>query len=562
MYKPLLQSAKHRSRLLYCLLCSIVCFSGAIQAQSVPFRLNDDLINEGNVADYQISSNSQYVVYRADQLTDGVDELFSVPIDLSNTAVRLNSVLTNQGNVTETFQISPDGNYVIYLADQNTDNVFELFSAPIDGSSAAVKLNGDLVSNGNVLSSFKISPDSSRVIYQADQNNNDIFELFSAPIDGSASASRLNSNLPSGGDVLGDFKISSDSSHVVYLADQNNNQVNELYSVPINGSANPTRLNTQLSGNRDVFPIFHISTNGQQVAYIADQNTNDIHELFSVSITGGMPIKISGNLTNGGDVLNFQYSLDDNYIVYLADRNTDETKELFSILLSNISQQTRLNGNLVSGGDVFSNYQISNSSTRVVYTSDQQTNNQIELYSVPINGGTARKLNSGLNSDGDVITYQLSHDDRYVVYLADQRADELNELFSTPLQGGSIVRLNSNLISNGDVSTRFVISPDSSQVIYSADQTVNEETELFRVPIRATSDPLKLNTNLPSQGRVLQFDITPDGQNVIYRGDQNQAEIREVFAVDVSMPLEPRPPVEDFCFPIKAQNGSVALVCL
>jgi hypothetical protein len=37
--------------------------------------------------------------------------------------------------------ISPDGEQVAYLADQITDGRYELFSVPIDGSAAPVRLS-------------------------------------------------------------------------------------------------------------------------------------------------------------------------------------------------------------------------------------------------------------------------------------------------------------------------------------------------------------------------------------------------------------------------------------
>ena len=91
--------------------------------------------------------------------------------------IKLNGALVAVGNVSN-FQISPDSSRVVYRADQQTDNVFELYSVPLGGPAAAgIKLNGALVAGGNVFD-FQISPDSSRVVYQADQQTDEVFELF------------------------------------------------------------------------------------------------------------------------------------------------------------------------------------------------------------------------------------------------------------------------------------------------------------------------------------------------------------------------------------------------
>jgi len=104
--------------------------------------------------------------------------------------------------------------------------------APVYGNAASYKLNGPLVTNGDVSSDFTISTDSSRVVYRADQETEGVFELYSVPI-GGGSVTKLNDTLVSGGDVDQGFAISADSSRVVYLADQDTDEVFELYGSTI-----------------------------------------------------------------------------------------------------------------------------------------------------------------------------------------------------------------------------------------------------------------------------------------------------------------------------------------
>ncbi len=121
--------------------------------------------------------DGQYVVYRADQETDEVVDLFSVQLDDSDPPVKLNGPLVQGGFVRE-FQISPDSSRVVYLAQQETFSVFELYSVPLGGGALPVKLNSTLVNNGDVQADFQISPNSSRVIYRADQDTDTVDELF------------------------------------------------------------------------------------------------------------------------------------------------------------------------------------------------------------------------------------------------------------------------------------------------------------------------------------------------------------------------------------------------
>ncbi|MCH2065069.1 MAG: hypothetical protein MK194_15245, partial [Roseibacillus sp.] len=142
---------------------------------------------------------------------------------------KLNGALPAGGNAFSGFQVSPDGSTVVYVADQDTNNVFELYSVPIGGG-ATTKLNGALPAGGFVYSGFHVSPNGSTVVYRADQDTDRVLELYSVPIGGGATT-KLNDALPAGGDVPSDFQISPDSSTVVfYVAYQGTNQAFELHA--------------------------------------------------------------------------------------------------------------------------------------------------------------------------------------------------------------------------------------------------------------------------------------------------------------------------------------------
>jgi Tol biopolymer transport system component len=68
---------------------------------------------------------------------------------------------------------------VVYLALPNGPS--ELYSVAITGLySDSVKISGTLVAGGNVqyYSGFQFSPDGSRVVYRADQDTDEVIELY------------------------------------------------------------------------------------------------------------------------------------------------------------------------------------------------------------------------------------------------------------------------------------------------------------------------------------------------------------------------------------------------
>ena len=93
-------------------------------------RLTDPFVPGGTAGGARISADSRSVVYRADQETAGVFQLYRVPLTLSPApdppTTRLNGPLVAGGDVAE-FRLAPDNGPVIYRADQDTDSVRELY---------------------------------------------------------------------------------------------------------------------------------------------------------------------------------------------------------------------------------------------------------------------------------------------------------------------------------------------------------------------------------------------------------------------------------------------------
>ena len=137
----------------------------------------------GDVWEYAISPDSTHVVYWGDLETDEVHELTSVSIDGSTGPDKRSGPLVSGGDVERDFAISPDSSRIVFRADKEVDGLVELYSVPIQGSSLPTELNGPLIPTGRVFR-FTISPDSNRVLYLADEDTDDVWELYSAPLEG------------------------------------------------------------------------------------------------------------------------------------------------------------------------------------------------------------------------------------------------------------------------------------------------------------------------------------------------------------------------------------------
>src|SRR5262249_29649192 len=153
------------------------------------------------------------------------NELFSVPVDGGTEPVKLNGSPAPGGDVLQ-FLMSPDGQRVVYLADQDANDVFELFSVPLGGGAAPIKVSGPTVSF-DPRYQFQISADGRRAVYVADQRSGHYLELYSTPLDGGSLAVHL------AGSAVQGFEITPDSRTVVYRADRNGRS--ELLCVSIDG---------------------------------------------------------------------------------------------------------------------------------------------------------------------------------------------------------------------------------------------------------------------------------------------------------------------------------------
>jgi Tol biopolymer transport system component len=353
-------------------------FSVPIDGSGSPVRLNEPLQTGHSVHRPAFSPDGSRVVYMAAQDSPDVVELYSVPSDGSEPPIKLNRPLVANGDVIN-FAISPDGSRVVYRADQLVDEMYALGSVPIDGSSEAVRLNAPLVSGGDVQYFYAISPDSQYVVYVADQTVDDVYELYSAAIDGSGPPVMLNGPLVSGGDVSDFHQISPDSSRIIYHADQETDGVSDLYAVSPDGS-DLVKLNDPLPAGNSI--RYHtISPDSNYAVFLGEEETTGAYVLYSVPLDGSAPpLVINDPLPAGGEVEYFQLSPDGQHVVYNADQDSDGVFELYRVPIDGSAASQKISGSLTAGGDVDYDFRIDPSSTHVLYIADQEADEVFELF--------------------------------------------------------------------------------------------------------------------------------------------------------------------------------------
>lgn len=459
--------------------------------------------------------------------------------------VRLSAPLVSGGSVTSAL-LGADSMHAVYRADQDVNEVHELYAVALDAPSLVWKLSGTMVTGGDVSAFHALSADSQHVVYLADQIANDRDELFSVPLAGGTPI-RLNGTLVTNGDVWHDFSISPDSSRVVYRADQDVLDVDELYSVPIGGGT-AVQLSGVLPAGGDVFGVVKISPDSTRVVYVADQDVNDRAELYSAPLDGSAPaVKLNAPLVAGGGVYGLVWALviapDSSRVVYVAVQDTPDVAELYGVPLDGSAAPVKISGALAPGGAV-KVPKVSPDSSRVVYTADQDVDEVVELYSAPLDGSAAPvQLSGALVAGGDVALsfHQISPDSSRVVYVADQDVDGVSELYSVPLDGSAPpVKLHPPLGPGRGVNAALVaIDADSTRALFVGILGAPNVIELYSAPLDGSAPPVTLNAPLVPNGDVEGFVLAPGGR-ALYYADQEIDGLTEVFAVPIDGSRLPR----------------------
>src|SRR5262245_44386272 len=130
------------------------------------------------------------------------------------------SPASSGGDVREV-RFSPDGSRLLYLADQDQAGAVDLYSAPASGGAAAVRLSAAVAGSGG--QSFELT--ATHAVFTGPG-----LRLSSAPLDGSAPAVVLSTNASG-------MRLAPDGSRAFWLEFAEDISSSQLYSAPLDGSA-------------------------------------------------------------------------------------------------------------------------------------------------------------------------------------------------------------------------------------------------------------------------------------------------------------------------------------
>ena len=432
---------------------ALACVASALEAASYRISLGQDFSQAGKL---KISPDGVWAVYVQDAETELAGELWRVRVE-GGAPARVSGPLPADSEV-QSFVVSPNSQWVAYTAPEDDLDHLDLYSASlVNPAGGGLKLNSTL-SPGEKVKTMRFAPDSSRVVFAVGPDSGiETTALWSAKPDGSDLDLLLglmdNEEIPT-------WLITGDSQFVLLIADWAT-AGSSVLRVPLVGGG-LFELSSDLPAPRDAMAIA-ASPDGVVAAYSANRDGADRFEIFRVPVAGGSPQQISGEFGFEDAATSPQFSPDGSRVVYMVVKAGGN--EIWSVEPDG-DGNVKLNGALVDLGAVLT-FKISPDSSRVVYRADQQTNDEYELYTVPIAGGANFKLNGTLDDDGDVdFDYAIAADSARVAFLGDVEQNGRRDLYSAPITGGPATRLNFASLATPTNVVSFALSASGKQVFY------------------------------------------------------------------------------------------------
>jgi Tol biopolymer transport system component len=238
-------------------------------------------------------------------------------------------------------------------------------------------------------SSYAWSPDGSRIAYI-------LGDLYTTAADGSDNQ-RANDPTITGG-AASALLWSPDSTRIAYRAS------NRLYTATLAGSV----IDEATAGMQDFMRVtdYKWSPDGTRIAYRVYEGDPEVTQLYTSGPDGTDRYRVNGRLvpavpgaTDGGNVALYQWSPNGTRIAYTADQDTDEVRELYTSRWDG-SENRKINIEISPGGDFASTFIWSPDGGRLAHILYKET--VLELYSTLPDGSDRHKVNGPLTANGDV----------------------------------------------------------------------------------------------------------------------------------------------------------------
>ena len=472
--------------------------------------LSGPTVDGGGVETWHDSPDQRTIAYRGDVTVVNTDEVFAVDI-AAGAPLRISQEPDLGGQVTRG-EWAPDGSRFSFLGDlalAGREDAFSVLPTASDVQSIAPStlMGGDM-------RELVWTPSSERVIVRGEMAAASQFEVFSADPDGTASA-RLHPPLTAGGSIS-QMQVTPDGSLVVMRGDAVTDGRDELFVCAPDGSG-LTSLAVPLVAGGSV-RYFRISPDGEWIGYVADGDTDEVIELYTIRVDGSAQSKVTPTPVTGGDVYTFfDWTPDSQRIVFEGDLAVANQEDL---------QSVRPDGSdltvLVSQPDASSYLTQWNVSPSSGYIAVQMSRagGELDFGIVSVDGSAPyRVLGQTYNALFHAAEW-VSDGSRFVTNCHHESVGD-DHLYSAAPEDLSLTRISGPVVAGSYVAD-FNISPDGRFVAYTLDEDDDSRYEGYVVPI-AGGPRVQVTPEGPGASSSLDLTWSRDSQWLGIRGDSEVA---------------------------------------
>ena len=302
-------------------------------------------------------------------------------------------------------------------------------------------------------------------------------------------------------------------------------------------AASPVKLSGVMAAGGDVLTDRYAIAPGttKRAIFVADRATDGLFELWSTPVSGGTPVKLSGTLPAGSiGVTSLKVSPDGNWVAFVTAASATLSQQLWLVANDGTAATpAAVSGPLAGISSIIQDFQWSANSLRIVFRAGRNVPGQIEVYSKPLSGA-AVNLSTLPDATRAATAMQISGDSSRVVFVADRDVDNVNELYSVPITGGSVSKLSGATIATANLDSNFLISANSSRVLFVADRDTNNVFELYGNSLDGSAGLIKLSAALIDSTGVVAFRVTPDGSRVVYRASVDTLGVSEIYSASAT----------------------------
>jgi Tol biopolymer transport system component len=383
-------------------------------------------LTAGDVADFAWSPDGSMLAYRVDTGDEEARGLFMVAASGGDAAeVSDLPALGDIAEPNWPFVgygWSPDGRFIHYGADQDDDNTVDIYVSEVTGGmpSPAVRLSPPPADDGARAIEASWSPDSSRLLFLVDLNPSDGEPMPLYVVDLSRGAPGTRREISGSIAPARYARWSADSRWVAFHGTDDGPA--ELFVVDVaNPSAEPQQVNPPLPPDGEVSSGSSscVSTGwsptSPQLSYRAIEEMGELHAVYVSDLSSGSPaepVEMSGEAVDGGGVAcPLRWTPDGRMLAYVGDQVTDGVIELFAVNADEPGAPSKVSGEMVFDGDVRDimfqtlDFAWSPAGDWIVYRADQDVNERIDLYAVRRDRPGQSIRVSSLVALGDVIEH-------------------------------------------------------------------------------------------------------------------------------------------------------------